>query len=104
MISKIINCAKSIIYNFKNNNLYMNLKILSIEIKVKKKCDNETYYAKLFNHKYNMSSTLGIESKNKSEVVKKAKMFLNELGSGNCPNDKINTRANIDIKLNNILA
>jgi len=104
MINKIINCAKSIIYNFKNNNLYINLKILSIEIKVKKKCDNKTYYAELFNHKYDISFTLGIESKNKSEVVDKVKIFLNELGSGNCPNDKINTRANIDICLNNILA
>jgi len=103
MINKIINCAKSIIYNFKNNNLYMNLKILSTEIKVKKKCDNETYYAELFDYKYDMTFILGIESKNKSEVVKKAKMFLNELGSDSHLNDKINTRANIDINLNNIL-
>jgi len=79
MINKIINCAKSIIYNFKNNNLYMNLKILSIEIKVKKKCDNETYYAKLFDYEYDIFFTLGIESKNKSEVINEAEIFLNKL-------------------------
>jgi len=81
MINKIINCAKSIIYNFKNNNSYVNLNVLFVEIKIKKKCDNETYYAKLFDYEYDIFFTVGTESKDKAEVINEAEIFLNKLES-----------------------